>query len=276
MSIENCKECGGTHIGDNACPLSPDYVPSKPWPKSASPSEPRPDDTRRDIYGQRLSLIRNCYGDFFDAEFVARAVPRQDSIAEQIEKLKNKPDSKIDTSDIPEVKDWSGAVVGKFYREPRRPYLSARADGVKGHFCIARLGKYHGLDTTEFWNPSGWSAFGYLFTDQKLAESIMDLLNTARASSPAVAPTDENWVGNIVKRAFTEIPNDPPEAAEWAVKLALREASATSAGLVEKVKQTRTAWLEQHGVPISHEFANFAEAVGNLCNYAAEPKNGKA
>lgn len=41
-------------------------------------AEPRPDDTRRDIYGQRLSLIRNCYGDFFDAEFVARAEPRRD------------------------------------------------------------------------------------------------------------------------------------------------------------------------------------------------------
>ena len=28
---------------------------------------------REDIYHQRLNLIRNCYGDLFDAEFVARA-----------------------------------------------------------------------------------------------------------------------------------------------------------------------------------------------------------
>lgn len=38
--------------------------------------------------------------------------------------------------------------------------------------------------------------------------------------------------------------------------------------LVEKVKATRTTWLQQHGIPISHEFAEFAEAVGNLCNWA--------
>jgi len=34
----------------------------------------------------------------------------------EIEKLAAMPDDKIDTSDIPEVKDWSGAEVGKFYR----------------------------------------------------------------------------------------------------------------------------------------------------------------
>ena len=34
--------------------------------------------------------------------------------------------------------------------------------------------------------------------------------------------------------------------------------------LAERVKQTRTAWLEQHGVPISHEFADFMDALGDL------------
>lgn len=38
--------------------------------------------------------------------------------AQQIEVLRNKRDEDIDTSDIPEVEDWSGAVVGKFYRGP--------------------------------------------------------------------------------------------------------------------------------------------------------------
>ncbi len=36
-------------------------------------------------------------------------------------------DAKIDTSDIPEVKDWSGAVVGKFYRPIKKP-VTVRLD----------------------------------------------------------------------------------------------------------------------------------------------------
>lgn len=35
--------------------------------------------------------------------------------------------------------------------------------------------------------------------------------------------------------------------------------------LVEQVKQTRRAWLDQYGVPVSVEFAHFAEAIGDLC-----------
>lgn len=34
----------------------------------------------------------------------------------EIEALKKQPDSRIDTSDIPEVRDWSKAVRGKFFR----------------------------------------------------------------------------------------------------------------------------------------------------------------
>ncbi len=32
-----------------------------------------------------------------------------------------KKDADIDFSDIPEVVDWSGAEVGKFYRPPKKP-----------------------------------------------------------------------------------------------------------------------------------------------------------
>jgi hypothetical protein len=32
--------------------------------------------------------------------------------------------------------------------------------------------------------------------------------------------------------------------------------------LAARIVRTRTAWLESHGVPVSHEFADFAEAVG--------------
>jgi uncharacterized protein (DUF4415 family) len=35
--------------------------------------------------------------------------------------LAKKPDSAIDTSDIPEIADWSKAQVGKFYRPIKQP-----------------------------------------------------------------------------------------------------------------------------------------------------------
>jgi uncharacterized protein (DUF4415 family) len=41
--------------------------------------------------------------------------------------LARKRDEDIDTSDIPEVDDWSGAVVGKFYR-PVKEAVSIRLD----------------------------------------------------------------------------------------------------------------------------------------------------
>jgi hypothetical protein len=35
---------------------------------------------------------------------------------EQLENLNLLPDDQIDTSDIPEITDWTGAVRGKFYQ----------------------------------------------------------------------------------------------------------------------------------------------------------------
>jgi len=46
---------------------------------------------------------------------------------EQIEQLLRLRDDQIDTSDIPEVKDWSKAVIGKFYR-PRKEPITIRLD----------------------------------------------------------------------------------------------------------------------------------------------------
>ncbi|HKM47079.1 MAG TPA: BrnA antitoxin family protein [Terriglobales bacterium] len=53
--------------------------------------------------------------------------------------LAQKRDEDIDTSDIPEVKDWSDAVVGKFYR-PVKEAVSIRLDAdilawFKGKGC---------------------------------------------------------------------------------------------------------------------------------------------
>lgn len=41
--------------------------------------------------------------------------------------LKRVRDDAIDTSDIPEVADWSNAVIGKFYRPIKKP-LTIRLD----------------------------------------------------------------------------------------------------------------------------------------------------
>ncbi|MGB9241833.1 MAG: BrnA antitoxin family protein [Candidatus Acidiferrales bacterium] len=45
----------------------------------------------------------------------------------ELRTLAAKPDSEIDLTDIPEIVDWSGAVVGKFYR-PIKKSLTIRVD----------------------------------------------------------------------------------------------------------------------------------------------------
>ena len=45
----------------------------------------------------------------------------------QIGALKRMKDSEIDLSGIPEIKDWSKAVIGKFYRPIKKP-LTIRLD----------------------------------------------------------------------------------------------------------------------------------------------------
>lgn len=47
--------------------------------------------------------------------------------AKELAALAALPDDKIDLTDIPEVLDWSGAVVGKFYR-PIKKSLTIRLD----------------------------------------------------------------------------------------------------------------------------------------------------
>jgi len=47
--------------------------------------------------------------------------------AKEIRALKRMKDSEIDLTDIPEIKDWRKAVVGKFYR-PIKESLTIRLD----------------------------------------------------------------------------------------------------------------------------------------------------
>jgi uncharacterized protein (DUF4415 family) len=47
--------------------------------------------------------------------------------AAELQLLAAKPEDEIDTSDIPEVMDWSGSIVGKFYR-PIKKQVTLRID----------------------------------------------------------------------------------------------------------------------------------------------------
>ena len=48
---------------------------------------------------------------------------RKDSrkVAKELAALARMPDEKFDLTDAPEVRQWRGAVVGKFYRPIKRP-----------------------------------------------------------------------------------------------------------------------------------------------------------
>lgn len=53
--------------------------------------------------------------------------PLPPDLAAELAALEAMPDDTIDTSDIPEVHDWTGAVRGKFYK-PRKLQKTLRID----------------------------------------------------------------------------------------------------------------------------------------------------
>ena len=55
---------------------------------------------------------------------MSKAYNKQAKELRDLEKMKQKD---IDLSDLPEVRDWAGAVVGKFYR-PIKKALTLRVD----------------------------------------------------------------------------------------------------------------------------------------------------
>jgi uncharacterized protein (DUF4415 family) len=54
-------------------------------------------------------------------------------LTEELETLTAMPDEEIDTSDIPEITDWSKAVVGRFYR-PVKETVTIRLDADVLHW----------------------------------------------------------------------------------------------------------------------------------------------
>ena len=59
----------------------------------------------------------------------------------ELKALSAKPDAEIDLSDIPEISDWSQAVVGKFYRPIKQP-INIRVDADILAWFRAQGGKY--------------------------------------------------------------------------------------------------------------------------------------
>lgn len=62
----------------------------------------------------------------------ATGMVTEEQLAE-LKALAEMPDEKIDFSDIPEVTDWSGAVVGKFYRAVKES-VTVRLDADVVHW----------------------------------------------------------------------------------------------------------------------------------------------
>ena len=48
-------------------------------------------------------------------------------VSKELAALARMPDEKIDLTDAPEVREWRGAVVGKFYRSIKKP-VTIRVD----------------------------------------------------------------------------------------------------------------------------------------------------
>ena len=48
-------------------------------------------------------------------------------VAKELAALARMPDNQIDLTDAPEVREWRGAVVGKFYRPIKKP-VTIRVD----------------------------------------------------------------------------------------------------------------------------------------------------
>lgn len=67
-------------------------------------------------------------------------------IIAELEALEALPDDKIDTSDIPEVTDWSGWTRGKFYR-PVKQQVTLRLDADLIAWFKAKQGGQRGYQT---------------------------------------------------------------------------------------------------------------------------------
>jgi len=81
----------------------------------------------------------------------------------EIAAIAAKRDADIDLSEMPEVVDWTGAEVGKFYRPPKRPVtMRLDADVIAwlksygpGYQTKANLLLRHAMKSTQTSRPTG-------------------------------------------------------------------------------------------------------------------------
>jgi uncharacterized protein (DUF4415 family) len=59
----------------------------------------------------------------------------------ELEALSKLPDRAVDTSDIPEIRDWSAAKMGHFYR-PAKRMVTIRLDADVVEWFKSQRGKY--------------------------------------------------------------------------------------------------------------------------------------
>jgi uncharacterized protein (DUF4415 family) len=62
----------------------------------------------------------------------------------ELKAIQDLPDSEIDTSEIPEITDWSGAVRGRFYRPLKQPVTIRLDADVIAYFkrLVGGAGRY--------------------------------------------------------------------------------------------------------------------------------------
>ena len=64
-----------------------------------------------------------------------------DNMAKELNKLTELPDEQIDTSDIPEIKDFNNSEIGRFYR-PVKKQVTLRLDADLLAWFKGRGGRY--------------------------------------------------------------------------------------------------------------------------------------
>lgn len=76
---------------------------------------------------------------------------KPDASEEELLRLATKPDDDIDTTDIPEIRDWSGAERGKFYHPDAEHQVPLYLDSDVLEFLTARA-KAKGIEPVDLAN----------------------------------------------------------------------------------------------------------------------------
>ena len=99
------------------------------------------------------------------------------NLAAELKALRKQPDSEIDTSEAPEVLDWSTGVVGKFYR-PMKKQVSIRLD-------LDILNWFIGTDKAGYQSRINDALRQYVCSQISKAPSPVEKRTAAKRAGPA-------------------------------------------------------------------------------------------